>query len=290
MSSQSIDPIQSSRPSELRPYNDGVLDMPPIPDRLANIPPLTFTTTSQASDRTTALKLIADSVAQQRQRASRILIFHPLTISILSILFYAIYAKLYKVRGDLPLVGTTCAGLVMIMLVAVRAIVSPYLTLAERIGWDWLGNDEVMIAKFGSDIIGAAVFRVETETESGGSPRKKNKPKVGIIRAWTIRLRERGRGVGKGLMENVVEECVSRGADSVKFESGEGRAVVERVLPDGGPLLAFNRDFNRWEERAKEDLWRMVVGAKSVDANEKTGRKERGLDSSGKKARKRWSK
>ena len=176
----------------------------------------------------------------------------------------------------------------MAVLVAVRGIVSPYLTLAERIGWDWLGDDEVMIARFGSEIIGAAVYRLETGTDTSSSPRKKNRPKVGIIRAWTIRLRERGRGVGKGLMESVVEECVKKGADNVKFEAGEGRAGAERVLPDGGPLLAFNRTFDTWEEKAKKELGSMVEGAKAGDAVEKGVGKEKGAEV-GRKARRRRS-
>lgn len=54
----------------------------PSTDPLDGVPPLTTYVAESAEDKVAALKLVTDSIAQQRQMASRILISHPLNIAV----------------------------------------------------------------------------------------------------------------------------------------------------------------------------------------------------------------
>jgi hypothetical protein len=69
------------------PPSPSPLAQPPaVPDApsdpLENIPPLTTTLATTTEDKIEALRLVADSVAQQRQLASKAVILHPLTIAV----------------------------------------------------------------------------------------------------------------------------------------------------------------------------------------------------------------
>ena len=147
----------------------------------------------------------------------------------------------------------------MCILLAIRFILRPYEDIAEKINWDWLGSDEVVVARFGGTVIGTCVYR----TEAGA--KKKAQGGLGntigkrtIIRAWTVRRRERGRGVGRGLLEKVVElSSKQKGCDGVEFAPAGLRAGAERVLPDwdaGGGWLRFNGEFEKGEARAEQCL------------------------------------
>ncbi|KAL2217488.1 acetyltransferase, GNAT family [Thermoascus aurantiacus ATCC 26904] len=158
---------------------------------LDTIPPLTTAPALTDPDRIAALRLVADSVAQQRQIAARCVIFHPVSLALLALLLGLVWKFLYRDRSDLPLVGTTWAGCVMAGLVVVRAATGGYLEVAERTGtWVWLygygkkargsgrGNGEggrkkeddeenvVLVTKFGEEVIGALVMRASTSTST----------------------------------------------------------------------------------------------------------------------------
>ena len=147
---------------------------------------------------------------------------------------------LYKTPSDLPLVGTTWAGLVMAGLVSVRWAVGGYIQLAEEIGWGWMngGGDGVgeaeedvcVVSRWGDDVIGALVLRFVRDDGAGGGSgggsgggkgrRNKGARGRGLIRAWTVKLRTRGKGVGTGLLEEAVRICRERGVEGPEFASG----------------------------------------------------------------------
>lgn len=151
---------------------------------------------------------------------------------------------LYGTRGDLALVATTWAGLVMAGLVGVRWAVSGYIGLAEGVGWGWLDGGEgkgdrdregedvvVVVSRWGEEVIGGLVVRFVRDGEGGGGVGvgsgvggrgKKGRGGKGgggmaSIRAWTVKLRFRGKGVGTGLLEEAVRVCRERGVDAVEF-------------------------------------------------------------------------
>ncbi|KAF7173754.1 hypothetical protein CNMCM5623_006006 [Aspergillus felis] len=103
------------------------------------IPELNTYPATTKDDLIAALRLVADSVAQQRQTASRALIFHPLWLSAMAAVIAIVYKAMYTDSSDLPLIGTTSAGCVMAGLLVVRGLTGGYIEEAERVGrWEWL--------------------------------------------------------------------------------------------------------------------------------------------------------
>lgn len=231
------------------------------------LPALQTYTTTSPDDLIDALRLIADSVAQQRQAAARHIIFHPLWASAMVAMMAIVYRLLYREPSDLPLVGTTCAGCVMAGLLVVRACTEGYIEEAERVGkWEWLfpgsepgvhgrldsgveGKDGdsaeeqvVLVTKFGERIIGTVVLRAAAAGPAGKAK--------GVIRAWTVERRYRGKGVGVGLLEEAVAVCKKRRWEGPEFD--EQHANSRRVLP------AFFHEGEERERWAKELLKRVL--------------------------------
>ncbi|GIK07799.1 hypothetical protein Aspvir_003468 [Aspergillus viridinutans] len=214
------------------------------------IPELKTYPATTKDDLIPALRLIADSVAQQRQTAARALIFHPLWLSAMVALIAVAYKVLYTDSSDLPLIGTTGAGCVMAGLLAVRGLTGGYIEEAERVGrWEWLNarsstgpeeqEQEVLVTKFGERIIGAVVLR--------GVPAAAEDKVTGVIRAWTVERRYRRKGVGVGLLEEAVGVCQEKGWEGPVFD--EEHANAKRVLPG-----LFNGGFERREKWARKVL------------------------------------
>ncbi|KAI4124361.1 MAG: hypothetical protein LQ338_004835 [Usnochroma carphineum] len=280
------------------------------------LPTLSTYPTTSPSDRTSALRLIADSIAQQRQSTSYALLSHPYPLSA-TILLLGILSQYL----DPYTFATTAAGIIMAALLVVRWIASPYIALAEGINFAWLegpgpnlpptggkrrrghsrssstgsnssntgGNVEpapapsaaskvtgsnggggggkrvrnnssitsrdqsnkdvenvVFVTKWGDDeIIGAMVMRVSRLGE---------KKKKAVVRAWTVKRKYRGHGVGRALLEEGVRHLAAReGVKGVGVEFEEGHANSHRVLPG-----MFNQGFERREKRAKGVLEEVV--------------------------------
>ncbi|KAI4282815.1 MAG: hypothetical protein L6R38_002663 [Xanthoria sp. 2 TBL-2021] len=280
-----------------QPYPTMSISAPPPPTTsaqslTADLPTLSIYPTTTQSDRTSALHLVADSIAQQRQSASFSLITHPYPLSF-TILVLGILCQYL----DFATFATTAAGIIMILLLGVRMMTGGYISLAETINFTWLegpaglrvggkkghgrspsggasgnvdpapltktnsgnvvsvgsGNGKrsrnnsnsssrgeakdveniVVVSKWGEEeIIGALVMRVS------------RKEKKAVIRAWTVKLRYRGKGVGRGLLEECVRVAKERGCGRVEFE--REHANSHKVLPD-----IFNKGFERREKRAK---------------------------------------
>ncbi len=106
----------------------------------------------------------------------------------------------------------------MAALLSVRWATGGYIEAAERINWKWMCDDEgredeVLVTRFGEEVIGCVVFRVVAE---GGKGRRKRVAR-GAVRGWAVRLRYRGKGVGVGLLEETVGVVRERGAEGVEF-------------------------------------------------------------------------
>ena len=223
-------------------------------ESLADIPPLTTFTARSTADIIAALRLVADGVAQQRQLGSRILIFHPLVLAAYFALLALIGQLLYSSPDDLALVFTTAAGITMAALLTVRYSVQGYLSLAEQINFSWLkaplqtdgggtegsevtqGEDEVLVTKFGDEIIGTLIIRTVTvPAESGSHKGKRRRTEKGIFRAWAVRLKYRGKGVGTNLL--------AEGVKTVREKLGEG-AVVEWAQDHASQFSFFPHPLN----------------------------------------------
>ena len=117
----------------------------------------------------------------------------------------------------------------MAFLLAVRVASGPYLTHAENINWNWLvegssssaitsSSDSggkkpkgeelvVLITKWGDEIIGALAMRLS------------KKERRAYIKAWTVKLRFRGKEIGRGLLEEAVRVAMGeKGCRGIEFE------------------------------------------------------------------------
>ena len=205
---------------------------------------------SPPEDRIEALKLIADSVGQQRQLATQSLVLHPATLAT-TVVILAIMARYLEWTAML----TTAAGLIMASLLGVRWYTSGYLAEAERINFKWLdeqspannGNGTsnnrdpiVVVSKWGDEVIGALVMRVV------------KRERKGYVSAWTVKSTYRNKGIGRGLLEEAAKIVWGKGGRGVVF--ADGHANSKKVLPD-----VFNQAFEKNEVKSRQMLAEVVA-------------------------------
>lgn len=215
------------------------------------IPELSTYVATDAQDVMDAHRLVADSVAQQRQLAARAVIFHPVWLAAMLAVFAVVYKVLYQEWSDLALVGTTGAGCVMAGLMVVRVCTGGYIDHAERVGTRaWLDGPEadsceqkILVTKFGETIIGALIIK--------GVP--DGRKVHGVIRAWTVLQRYRGKGVGRGLLEEAVQLCQTKRWRGPEFDDDHANSKL--VL-----YSLFNGPFESRERWARRELRRLRPG------------------------------
>ncbi|KAH9904140.1 acetyltransferase [Xylariomycetidae sp. FL2044] len=266
-----LDPLANSEPAGAA---EPVLD---------DLPPLSVGVIGEKADKVDALKLVTDSIAQQRQTASLHLIFHPYALFLLAIALALAYRySWHGPRGDLGLALLVHSAVVMTYLLTVRYLTGQYVQVAEDTRWDWLvspetGEEDTVIGvRFGKDLIGTLVLRLEprtplsalssTSTSTGtpsspnptyGHQRKRSRRQhdaalrggKGVIRAWTVKLRYRGQGVGRDMLHEAVRMARERcGRDAaVGFAREHANSVA--VLPE-----ALSGYLRRGEQRAAKAL------------------------------------
>ncbi|KIW20992.1 hypothetical protein PV08_01571 [Exophiala spinifera] len=238
---------------------------------LDSIPDLTTRPAVSEDDQVEALHLLADSVAQQRQVASSAIMYHPLTLGTFVLCFGLVYQYLYKgQRSDWMLIGTTSAGTIMAILVSIRWLTGGYIDEAENIGtWKWLNKgrqandglavgdaDEILLTRFGDEVIGTVIVRGERETPAGGGPRKPRKgaPTTGVIRGWTVKRRYRRKGVGQGLLEEAVKLCQTKGWNGPEFAADHAHSARPLPATFAGTFVKRERQAREMLEKVKEDM------------------------------------
>ncbi len=234
---------------------------------------MTTTTLTTPEDKVAALKLVADSIAQQRQFAARAVIFHPLTLAAYVLLLALVTQFLYTDSGDLGILLTTAAGVTMACLVGVRGLTSGYLSLAEAFNWDFALNEDgeedvILGSRYGDELIGALVLRLEPHAASSNGKRKSSKGRQGgngVVRAWTVRNRYRRKGVGTELLEEAVRVSRERLGRDAAVGFAAGHANSKMVVPE-----IFNGGFRRRERMAGRLLESVVAG---VDGNGRRGKR-----------------
>lgn len=208
---------------------------------LEGVPDLSTYVTEDEEEKVAALKLVADSIAQMRQTASRILIFHPLNVAIFTALLAVICNYLYKSRSDIGIVFTTGAGITMAGLVFVRWLTGGYLFAAEEFAEkekviDLLIDADIVVTKFGEEVIGAVILNWKgvKPSKASSSPkdsRQKDKRRKwrAEVNGWAVRIRYRGKGIGGDLLEEAVKLAKSKGADSVTFADDHASKCLHLV-------------------------------------------------------------
>jgi len=182
-------------------------------DPLAGVPELQTYVAEKEEDKIAALKLVADSVAQMAQAANSSVIWHPLTLAVLIAIIAVVAQVVLRSTGQIGTAATTCTGLIMILLVLCRRISAPYVVEAEGINFEWLGEAQMIVTKFGDEIMGTVVI----DWISPDSKQKKKKVQKGEIKGWAVRMRYRGKGVGSALLEEAVKESQKKGAETIEF-------------------------------------------------------------------------
>lgn len=234
------------------------------------IPILKTCSAVSIDDRAQALKIVADSVAQQRNVASRALVYHPITLALLVAGFAGIRQAFYDGRNsDYIKILITFVGFVMSLLTGFRYVCAPYIAEAERIGtWKWLNEgrsaaeeeetgmhvvgeqDEILLTKFGPDYIGAIIFRgVQPLTGA----KKSKKPTKMQIRAWTVAQKYRRKDVGTALLEDAIKIGAQQGWTTGGVEIAPNHANSKRVLPQ-----MLNGALDKYDEVAHKVLSRKL--------------------------------
>ncbi|KAF1821524.1 uncharacterized protein K489DRAFT_410984 [Dissoconium aciculare CBS 342.82] len=252
---------------------------------LADIPSLTtqHTSPSDTAARIAALRLVTDSIAQQRQAANSALLFHPYNLAAAALVLAAVAQLLRaKLHLDWLGVGLSSMGVVMTGMAIVRMVTQGYIARAESYGLDWLdggGADaaggvggggkekkkqqqpaDVWVTRFGDEVIGAIVVDWRADARTGETQ--------GRIKGWAVRLRYRGRGVGAALLEEVVRAARARGlrgeAEAVVF--AEDHANSLRVLP-----TLYNKQMDDRELSHRRTLARLLLAGDGPAAGAPAG-------------------
>jgi hypothetical protein len=157
------------------------------------------------------------------------------------------------------------SGVIMAYLLGIRYFASGYLKAAESLRWNWLldehGEEDIIIGtRFGTELIGALVLHIEPNISFGGKKKKGSismKGGKGMIRAWTTKLRYRGRGVGEDMLREAVRISQQRCGRDVEVGFAMEHANSKRVLPE-----LFNGVFRKGEMRAARALEGVLGNAK----------------------------
>lgn len=134
---------------------------------------------------------------------------------------------------------------------------------AEEMTWDWTrnddGDDDIIIgSRFGEEIIGATVLRLERNGNGSANGKKKkasgkNTGGKGVVRAWTVRVKYRGKEVGTELLEETVAVTREKLGNSAEIGFAAEHANSKMVLPN-----FFNGSFKKREARAARALEKVV--------------------------------
>lgn len=190
------------------------VDVPVAEDPLAGVPELTSYLATDEEERIEALKLVADSVAQQRQLANKALLYSPMNLAIAVGILVYMARYMDNNHYDKFVIASSCLGLIMTFMAGTRLATKDYLSAAEEINWEWVGDSDLLITKFGDEVIGTALI----EWVSGESRQKRKKAWRGFIKAWTVRRKYRNKGVGTALLEDAIKEAKKKGAEGLEFD------------------------------------------------------------------------
>ncbi|OXV09828.1 hypothetical protein Egran_02409 [Elaphomyces granulatus] len=204
---------------------------------------------------------------------------------------------LFDRRGDLTLVVSTVTGCALTWMAAIGYLTSGYIERAEQTGtWAWLhrgrGRAAAVVAvpqqrghhragiritpmkratTITATIIGALVLRsppvsssstlrVSASMSQGSSANDSNKKAT--IRAWTVRMRFRKKGIETGLLEAAVSQCRLRGWPGPVFAKQHANSA--RLVPRW-----FHASFEKREKRARASLEVMVASETGVLGTER---------------------
>jgi hypothetical protein len=153
----------------------------------------------------------------------------------------------------------------MACLVGVRGLTKGYINLAEELNWNFAQNEEgendiIIGSRYGEDIIGTAILRLERNWNGGRRKTKTSKMGgKGLVRAWTTKMRYRGTGIGTELLEEVVRITREKLGNSAEIGFAAEHANSSMILPE-----IFNGGFRKREVRAARALEAVIESMDGV--------------------------
>ncbi|KAI0152492.1 hypothetical protein F4776DRAFT_35656 [Hypoxylon sp. NC0597] len=260
MSTPDMEPSPSHQLPPPSPSPLVTIDPPsnPVPD---DLPPLSVGILGTESDKVDALNLVTDSIAQQRQSASYHLVFHPYLLSLLAMGLAIAHQYSWRIKRDLGTALMLHSGVVMIYLLTIRYFTGQYIQVAENTKWSWMVSDDgeedtVIGVRFGRDLIGALVLRLEPNPNLVGKKRSRNsalRGGKGVIRAWTVKLKYRHKGVGVDMLHEAVKVTREKCGKDAAIGFAKEHANSTMVLPE-----VFNGPFRKDEQRAAKTLEKVL--------------------------------
>jgi hypothetical protein len=224
-----------------------------------NTPKLSVEIIKGAKERLDALRLVADSVAQQRQTASRLLIFHPYCLATLALVL-SVALHFTGGTSEIAAASVTGSGVLLTYLMIIRYLTSGYIHLAENTDWlEWLrdsqtGKDDLVIGvRYGSEIIGATVLRLLQ-----ASKEDKEQRNCAVIRAWTTKLRYRRQGLGSDMLLEAIEIAQATLGQGTVVEFAEDHANSTILVP-----ALFHKDFLEKQVKAERMLVETLTSRES---------------------------
>ncbi|KAI2637210.1 hypothetical protein GGS26DRAFT_588758 [Hypomontagnella submonticulosa] len=260
MSTPDMEPAPSHKLPPPSPSPLATVDPPsnPVPD---DLPPLSVSILTDETDKLDALNLVTDSIAQQRQSSSSHLIRHPYLLAILFVGLAIAYQYSWRIKRDLGTALMLHSGVIMIYLMSIRYFTGQYIQVAEDMKWSWMvsedGEEDTIIGvRFGKDLIGALVLRLEPNSSSTGKKRNRGsalRGGKGVIRAWTVKMRYRGKGVGADMLHEAVKVTREKCGKDAEVGFAKEHANSTMVLPE-----IFNGSFRKDEQRAAKTLEKVL--------------------------------
>ncbi|KAI1363040.1 hypothetical protein F5Y08DRAFT_256151 [Xylaria arbuscula] len=277
LSSPMMDPIMDpiSSATSASPLNSPLAAVEPLTNPIPDdLPPLSTGILETQSEKEDAMRLIADSIAQQRQTSSHHLIFHPFLLPPLVAVLAGAYRYSWVYREDIGTSLLSICGVIMTYLLGIRYFTGGYIQAAEELRWSWLSptsspnpppseQDLILGVRFGKQMIGALVLRLEpspssSNTSSGGGRRRSRTSLLrggrGVIRAWTVRLKYRGQGVARDLLHEAVRLTRERCGRDAEVGFAAEHANSKMILPE-----PFNTPFRRSERKAAKSLEKVLA-------------------------------
>ena len=204
-----------------------------------DLPALTLEPTTIRAERVAALRLISNSIAQQRQALNRRILSHWYFLAPAGA-FVAIVAGVnYRHDHGLATLVIILAAVLMALFSLVLRFSHDYVEHAEAIGCEagyarFIGDSGpegdgavVIVARWNGRVIGAVVLRnVAAAAAAAATPARWE------VWAWTVELRYRGKGLGKDLVFHLSAQLNE--ANTVQLKTAV--AVAHEKSAKSGPV------------------------------------------------------
>ncbi|KAK2746367.1 hypothetical protein FQN57_003249 [Myotisia sp. PD_48] len=279
-STSSIASDASTTPASSISSSSSIITSPP---GFPEAPTLTISPARTEEDLLSALHLIAESIAQQRQLAIKAILLHPAVLAASIFYFLSSIKLLYTgYPSDIVLMLGVWSMSSLISLFIIRRYVQGYSSLIERTNeLAWFSEysihglpakrDEVFVARQGekdgtngSEIVGVLVMRICKTVTDAGPPglrprscrRRSSARWTGIIRSWTVKRTSRCQGIGTRLLQEAIANCRLRTLDGPIF--ADDHALSKRVLPQ-----MFNVIFDKQDGWARTYLEHAIIAQRN---------------------------